>query len=204
MAPQLSEPQLADALSAARDITDENDRAQALAGLAPHLSERSWPTHSAPPAHHRRVRPGRCVGRVGPAAQRHRCWPTHSAPPAPSPTSTAGPWRWPGWLRSSATTLLAEALSAAYDITDGHARAQALAGLAPQLSEPERTKALADALSAALDITDEYNRAQALAGLAPHLSEPQLADALNAARDITDEDDRARSVGRVGPAPRRA
>ena len=39
MAPQLSEPQLADALSAARDITDEDYRAQALAGLAPHLTE---------------------------------------------------------------------------------------------------------------------------------------------------------------------
>jgi hypothetical protein len=39
LAPQLTEPLLADALATARSITDERARAEALAGLAPQLTE---------------------------------------------------------------------------------------------------------------------------------------------------------------------
>ena len=82
-----------------------------------------------------------------------------------------------------ARPLLAEALTAARDITDEYSRAQALTGLAPHLPEPDRSTTFAEALTAARDITDEYARAQVLTGLAPHLPAPLLAEALTAARD---------------------
>ena len=82
---------------------------------------------------------------------------------------------------------------------------EALAGLAPQLSEPERTNAVADALTAARSITDEDTRAQALARLAPQLS--ATAAGRRAQRRLRHHR-RARpgpSVGRVGAAaPRTA
>ena len=78
--------------------------------------------------------------------------------------------------------VLAQALAAATTLTDDHARAKALTGLAPHLP----ADLLAQALAAAATLTDDFDRAQALTGLAAHLpaeeQPPVLAQALAAAR----------------------
>ena len=89
--------------------------------------------------------------------------------------------------------LLAEALAAARDIATIH-RAPALTGWRRTCRSPTAAP-LAEALTAAAH-RNEDARAQALAGLAPHLPEADrgtaLAEAVSAARDITDEATRAR------------
>jgi hypothetical protein len=99
---------------------------------------------------------------------------------------TANPDRWtPQW-----------AIEQARRHTD---RAAALAALAPQLPEDERTRVLGEALSAAQTISHEASRARALAELAPQLPEPLLGEALSAAQTISDEDSRARVLTALAP-----
>jgi hypothetical protein len=98
---------------------------------------------------------------------------------------TANPDRWtPQW-----------AIEQARRHTD---RAAALAALAPQLPEDERTRVLGEALSAAQTISDGYSRAGALAALAPQLPEDErtrvLGEALSAAQTISDGYLRASSL----------
>jgi hypothetical protein len=95
----------------------------------------------------------------------------------------------------------ARAFTYASQIPNPDTKAEALAGLAPHLPEPDRHTALSDALTAIRTI-DPYHQAQALAGLAPHLSPNQLATALDLARTLGFSDARARALaGLVASLP---
>jgi hypothetical protein len=78
-------------------------------------------------------------------------------------------------------------------------RVDALAALAPQLSEPLRSQTLEQALEAAWNIRNAYTRSDALAALAPQLSEPLLEQALEAARNIGDEGYRLLALAALAP-----
>ncbi len=95
--------------------------------------------------------------------------------------------------------LLSQALAAAREIKGGDARARALAALAPHLPEGLREQALRKALAAAREIGDADDRAEALAALTPHLPEELLSQALAAAREIGDADARARALAALAP-----
>jgi hypothetical protein len=88
-------------------------------------------------------------------------------------------------------SMLADAMTAAFSITDTSAPLEALVGLASRHPQPARTHVIAYALTAACDITDDYHRVQALLVLAPHLTEPLLNDAITTACAVTDERSRA-------------
>ena len=164
---------LCEALEAARAIGDEEDRLEALAALAPHLTE-PWLREALEAA--------RAAAREGPSATRYKseqCAPL--AELAPRLAELGHP---------------AEALEAARAVPPEYVRIWVLAALAPRLAELGHP---AEALEAARAIGDERYRSQALAALAPHLTEPWLREALEAARVIKDEGDLSRALATLAP-----
>ncbi len=191
-------PGLREALEAARAIGDEEARSEALAALAPHLTERALLREAleAARAIGDRGVPVPGAGRAGPppdralarrgagggAGHRRRGVPVRAlAAPAPRLAELGHP---------------AEALEAARAIGDEGSRSEALAALAPHLTEP----LLGEALEAARAIGDEGDRSAALAALAPRLAElGHPAEALEAARAIGDEGYRSVALAALAP-----
>ena len=168
-------PLLAEAVAVSRTIGNEDDRATALAELAPHLG----------------------------ATQRTEVLAEALAAARAIGYQNARAAALAGLAPHLGATQLAEALAAARAIGDRYGRATALAGLTPHLGATQRTQVLAEALAAARAIGDEYDRATALAELAPHLGATQrtqvLAEALAAARAIGNEDLRATALAGLAP-----
>ncbi|MCB9078390.1 MAG: hypothetical protein H6631_12400 [Anaerolineaceae bacterium] len=95
--------------------------------------------------------------------------------------------------------LLAQGLAAAQAIGDERSRAEALTGLASQLSGEAQATVLAQGLEAVQAIGDEWYRAKALSRLAPQLSGELLAQGLEAAQAIGDEWSRAKALSGLAP-----
>ncbi|MBW4473564.1 MAG: hypothetical protein KME45_24790 [Stenomitos rutilans HA7619-LM2] len=89
--------------------------------------------------------------------------------------------------------VIPEALAAARQIQDDNNRAKALSELAPYLPE-----VIPEALAAAHQIQDDNNRAKALSELAPYLPEV-IPEALAAARQIQDDNNRAKALSELAP-----
>jgi len=167
-------------LDAAIAIGDERNRARALVGLAPHLSQ-SLLSEALDAAR-----------AIGDELHRARVL-VGLAPHLPQSllSEALDATRAIGDELNRAQTLvelaphlpevLPKALDAARAIGDEFNRAKALVELAPHLPE-----VLPEALDAARAIGDEFNRAKALMGLTPHSPEV-LPEALDAARAIEDE-----------------
>jgi hypothetical protein len=194
---------LTEALRATGAIRSEKHRANALAGLAPHLP---------PELLGEALQGARDIGDEGSRALAL----VRLAPHLPE--GLRGPVLAEGfqvaraiggdWFRARALAglaphlppgLLGEALQAAWEIGDEGSRAEALAGLVPYLPEGLRGPALPEALQGARDIGDVGDRALALARLAPHLPPELLGEALQAARDIGDERSRAKALAGLAP-----
>jgi hypothetical protein len=194
---ELGDPE--EALAAAREIQDEDERAKALAKLAPHLPK---------PLLHEAL-----------AAVREICdvkYQAHALAGLASRLAELGDpekglatvraihdqgWQAVALVRLAPhlpKPLLQEALAAAQEIYDVKCQAHALAGLAPYLPEPEREQILGEGLAAARAIKKADDRAKALAELAPHFTEPVkdeiLREALAAARGIKKADGRAKAL----------
>ena len=162
---------LAEALAVAAAITDDEARARAFAGLAPHL----------------------------PAAQRAEVLAAALAAAGAIADDYARAQILTGVASHLSPVQRAEALAVAAAITDDEARARAFAGLAPHLPAAQRAEVLAAALAAAGAIADDYARAQILTGVASHLSPVQRAEALAVAAAITDDEARARAFAGLAP-----
>lgn len=78
-------------------------------------------------------------------------------------------------------------LAEARAVKDKYERAEALAKLAPGLSEPLKSEVLTEALKATRGVKDEFRRAEALKELARHLLEPLRPEALKVARSIKND-----------------
>ncbi len=150
----------AQALGAVRQNPEAEKRAEALAGLAPHLPEPL-------------LREALTVARKLPEIKVLR------SPRAEALTGLAPYLPEP---------LLREALDAARALPEiglfGSPRAEALAGLASHLWDPLRREALREGLAVVLKIESEWQRAKALARLIPHLPEELLREVLVAVRQI--------------------
>jgi len=90
-----------------------------------------------------------------------------------------------------------EALSVAREIKKEGERAMALAKIAPNLTDPQKTDILEEALSAARKIKPERRRAMAFAEIAPKFPDP--TDALSVAREIKKEGERAMALAKIAP-----
>lgn len=99
--------------------------------------------------------------------------------------------------------VLREALTTAWEIGDGKARVEALAGLIPHLPRALREQVLEEALTVAREIKEERAQAQMLVELVPYLPkalrEQALEDTLVAARDIVDEEALAWTLTELAP-----
>ncbi len=187
------------ALAAARSIGYEDDRAEALAALAPHLPPE--PLAQALDAI-QSIRDERRRSEVL-AALAPRLPPellTEALDAARSIRDEDDRARVLAALAPRLPPeLLAQALAAARSIRRGWRRSKALAALAPHLP-PEL---LAQALDAARSIRDEDDHAEALAALAPHLPrdlrKQTLTEALDAARSIESEHWRAHALAALAP-----
>jgi hypothetical protein len=162
-------------LAYARQIPNDERRAQALVLLAPHLSE---------PLLQEALAAARAI--VG---QDRRVQALAGLAPYLSEPLRA--------------TVLQEALAEARAIAAKYRRVQALTDLVPRLSEPLRATVLQEALAEARAIAVKYSRVQALTDLAPHLSEPLratvLQEALAEARAIANADARTRALTDLAP-----
>jgi hypothetical protein len=162
-------------LTYARQVPEPLQRAEALAGLAPHLPE---------PLLRQALEAARAIWDSGHRAEALAVL----APHLPEP------------LRDEA---LGQALEAVWATADSYTRAKALRVLAPHLPEPLRDAALGQALEAARAIEHSGHRAEVLAGLAPHLPEPLrgevVGQALEAARAIKYSHDRAWALAGLTP-----
>jgi hypothetical protein len=96
---------------------------------------------------------------------------------------------------------LAQELAAAQAIGDKLARAKVLAALAPHLSGAQREQAFAQGLAAAQAIEHGWDSVQseALAALAPHLSGELLVQGVVAAKAIGDHSPRAKALAALAP-----
>jgi hypothetical protein len=159
-----------DALVAVETINNENDRADALMELIPHLA------------------PADGTGALVIATAFRSDWNRTRALTALVPHLAP----------EQRKEALRNALTAAKVISDDYYRCGALGALAPHLISEQRNEALRDALAAADAISDRRARTAALVALAPKLATEQkdraLTDALAAARSIEDEFDRAEAI----------
>jgi len=166
-------------LVAARGITDELARADALRWVAPHLPEelRAEAVREALAAARGVTDEGaRARALSGLAEHLPEALKAEAVREALAAArgitdegARAGALRWVAPYLSE--ELQGEALAAAREITDGWARAEALCGVAPHLPEELQGEVVAEALAAARGITDERVRAEALCGVASHLSQ---------------------------------
>jgi hypothetical protein len=213
LVPHLSDTLLAEALVATRAIGDKRFRAEVLIELAPRLPE---PERTIGLQEALDLITGNWEERQATASEGPTTRKTAGSSLLFFPWSSGLPWRhesvrpelgeaqralWEDEIRGSmlakvaghlTDTLLGLASEAARSIRSRDGRAKALAGLAPHLPEPVRTKALREALEAVQAMWDQQHRAEALAGLVPYLPEPLLAEVLEAARATRDEGHRSR------------
>lgn len=196
---EVTERETASALQAARAITDDAQRTEALAGLALHLPEaqkarvlaQALQTASAIGNERRRAE-----ALVSLAAQ----LPVHLLGEAlQAVRAIDDEWPLAVALGSLAPhlpeSLLVVALDAAKAIKDDWHRAEVLAALAPHLPQPW----LGEALQAAGAIEDRRSCAEALRNVAPHLADPLLAEAFQIVSAIEDEWRRALALGALAP-----
>jgi hypothetical protein len=192
----LKEEAAREALAVAREIGDGYDRILALARLAPHLPETLQEqalrealaaARTIRSAGGGRIEMEETVLFVSCLAELGHYRETLAELP----------------LRLAELGHLAEALVAAREVGDDHARAQALARLAPHLPEALKEQALREALAVAWEIGDECDRAAALAGVGAHLpealKEEAMQEALAVAQGIRYELARARALAYVTP-----
>jgi hypothetical protein len=193
----------AQGLSYARQVPEDGQRAEALAGLAPHLP-RELLAEALAAVREIRYAGDRSKTLVGLASH----LPAELLAEALAAAREIRDEEYrakalaalaPHLSQEQRETVLAEALVAAREIEYESTRAEALARLAPHLP----ADLLAAALAAARGIRDERWRAKALAGLIPHLPEELrrevLAEALAVAREIKGEDGRARALAALAP-----
>jgi hypothetical protein len=164
---------LGEALAAARTVSHEPSRAQALSALASDLT---------PPLLCEALAAARAIGDEDSRAL------------ALSGLAAYLP-------REEQRAVWGEALAAARAIGDEDSRALALSGLAAYLPREEQRAALGEALAAARAIGDEDSRAQALSDLASHLPQDLLGEALAAARAIDSRSCRARVLSALASHP---
>jgi hypothetical protein len=161
---------LADALAAARTITDPYRQAQALTALAPHLPEPERPAVLADALTAARTIIGDPHRQTEVLMALAPHLPDNLLPDALAATLAIPD---PFWQARALTALtphlsgdrLADALAAARAITHPYGQAQALAALAPHLPEPERPAVLADALTAAGTMTEPYGWGEIIAAV---------------------------------------
>ena len=205
LAPRLAElGHSAEAVEAARAIEDKWSRSEALAALAPHLTE---------PLLREALEATRAIGGEWSWSRRLAALAPHLAGAGhPAEALEAARAIEEEWPRSEALAALAphlgpterdralrEALEAARAIGDEGSRSAALAALAPPWPT-ERDPALCEALEAARAIGDEGSRSKALAALAPRLVElGHPAEALEAARAIESEWPRSWALAALAP-----
>jgi hypothetical protein len=214
------------ALDAAASISDGHARADALTGLAPHLTpaqlDRALTTAAA--IRHDYVR-GSVLSNLGPFLSHTQL---------DTALAAATFIKDDGYCASALIRLaplldpaqLDIAISAAAQIGDHDARADALAGLAAHLASDQQARTLEPALAAAMNddaraltalaphliadqtdqalaaasvISDQFARASALTGLAPYLTHPQLDQAVAVATGIGDDDARADALTGLAP-----
>lgn len=156
---------IGEALSLANNIDKKAQRAEVLAALAPHLSgdEKESALRSALSA-------VRGIEGLIPAQDDQ----TRAKVLARLVPELSG-------------SLLTEALSVVRGMGVGRARAEALAALAPQLTEAKKEAVLRAELSEAPKKESDWRRAEVLVALASHLKGPLLAEALSLARRIDDK-----------------
>ena len=159
--PHLGRRGQTEALTAASAITDDEDKAYALTGLAPHLDE------------------ARRADALEPALTAASAI-THDIDKARVLTDLA-----PHLDEARRADALEQALTAARAITYDEHKARALTRLAPHLDEARRADALEPALTAASAMANDpfvvFAKVEVLTGLAPHLDEARRADALEQA-----------------------
>lgn len=85
-----------------------------------------------------------------------------------------------------------EMLEVAKEIEDKHWRAEAMARIAPDLPEPYKIIALKEALEVAREIENEQWKEEILVKIVPYLPEPLLKDALKVAENIGYDNRRAK------------
>jgi hypothetical protein len=162
-ASHLSEPQLAEALSITQQLVGGDAQAEALARLAPHLPEQLLDD---------------AMAIASSLIDDHRAR-------ALAAFVTQVP-------AQEGAAVVGEALSAARQLTDDAARAEALSGVAPYLP----SSFLTEATSAARELVDSEARARVLSALVAHLSESDGAavaqEAVSSIRQVTDDWARAR------------
>jgi len=183
---------LPETLEVARAIGHEEDRANALRGLAPHLPKVLVLPEALDAARAIRDESKRARALVGLTPDLPEVLP-EALDAARAIRDEYGRAEALVGLTPDLPEVLPEALDAARAIRDEYGRAEALVGLTPDLPE-----VLPEALDAARAIRDKYGRARALVGLVPHLPEV-LPEALNAARAIGNERYRAEVL--VGLVP---
>jgi hypothetical protein len=174
-------------------VTDDESRAVALAGLAPHLSaELMGEALAAARGIAEGLRRAETLAGLAPHL------PVELMGEALAAGIADGRWRveaLAGLAPHLPPGLLGEALAVARGIAQEESRAEALAGLAPHLP----VELLGEALAAARGIADERWRAEALARLAPHLPVELMGEALATAWGTEDEGWRVYAL--VGLAP---
>ncbi|MCP4397649.1 MAG: hypothetical protein GY801_10170 [bacterium] len=201
---------LQEALTAARAIKDEEDRAAALTGLAPHLPD-AWLQEAltmAQTIENEWVRTNFLI-RLAPYL------PETLRKTALQEALTAAQMMESEWYRAETLTGLApflpdslretvvrEALAAALAVND-HSKIETLTELAPHLPDSLRETALKEALTAARELEHENSRATFLTFLVPHMSgllrEKCLTEALTVIQTIKDEWRRAEDLVTLAP-----
>lgn len=206
LAASLGADQLARALAGAIAIANPFGRAEAIAGLAPHLPDdllwQALPS-AAIPEHAARARA--LTGLLPHMPARLRRQLLDDALAAVAAISTDDSYGRSNALIDLAPHLpeqrLGEALLTAININYPFAQAEALAGFAPCLP-PDL---LDQALDAALTVSDPWARTRAIAGLAPYLPAPQreraLAAGMGAATGVTGDQPYVRAKALLELAP---
>jgi hypothetical protein len=182
------------ALAAARAIQEEDDRAEALSTLAPHLPEEQQVNVLAEALAVTRAIQGeswRAKALMELASHLPEEQQGAVRAEALAAARVGNDWRRArvlSWLAPHLPPdLLGEALAAARSIADDWRRADVLSGLVPHLPEEQQATVLGEALAAARAIANEVNWPEALMELAPHLSPDLLGEVLVAARAIVDD-----------------
>jgi hypothetical protein len=207
LASHLPATMLPEALACARDIEDEQYRAEALAGLLPHLRGKAREEVMAEAlALARRVEPHASQGILTSLASHLPTGRLSDALAAarqidePHARAAALSGLAPHLVRRDKARATAEALAAARSVDTPYARATALIGVAQQLEEPARSAAVSEAMAAIDEVDDASTEVDLLASLAPQLSDAQLRVALDMAWGSSFYDfDRAALVGALAP-----
>ena len=190
---------LAEAWAAAKALTDEDDRSQALVSLAPCLSAdllaEALATASALISQGDRARMLAGLAPYLPADLLAEALAAATALPEANCRVRTLADMAPHLPEGQREEALAQALAAATALTDEDDRAETLIGLAPNLP----AELLARAQNTAAALTSEAPRARMLAGLAPYLPADLLADALAAAIALTSDYFRGRALAGLAP-----